>query len=199
MANRTSNSALDEPGGASTRGRSLAVSITDGGTDVPAGLITRLGDCLAEAGKVLGAFGEVRVRLVLDAEMAQAHEEFAGVPGTTDVLTFDLTDPEEDPIDEPTVSLVEGQVKVAKVRHVDTDIMVCVDEGRRQAKARGHELFHELLLYSLHGVLHCLGHDDHDEGAFAAMHDLEDAVLTRLGVGKVFRRDEMGHHDGGVA
>lgn len=199
MGTRPSNSSLDEPGGAGTRGRSLAVSITDGGTDAPAELVRRLGDALAEAGTVLGAFGEVRVRLVLDAEMAQAHEEFAGVPGTTDVLTFDLTDPEEDPIDEPTVSLAGGQIKIARVRRVDTDIMVCVDEGKRQSKARGHELFHELLLYSLHGVLHCLGHDDHDEAAFAAMHDLEDAALMRLGVGAVFRRDERGPRDGGVA
>jgi probable rRNA maturation factor len=199
MGTRSSNSSLDEPGGAGTRGRSLAVSITNGGTDAPADLVRRLGDTLAEAGKVLGAFGEVRVRLVLDAEMAQAHEEFAGVPGTTDVLTFDLTDPEEDPIDGPTVALVSDQIKVAKIRRVDTDILVCVDEGKRQAAKRGHELFHELLLYSLHGVLHCLGHDDHDEAAFAAMHDLEDAVLTRLGVGVVFRRDEQGSHDGGVA
>ncbi len=199
MATRTSNTSTDEPGGAAARGRSLAISITNGGTDVPADLIRRLGDSLAEAGKVLGAFGEVRVRLVLDAEMAQAHEEFAGVPGTTDVLTFDLTDPEEDPISQPTVALAGGQIKVAKARRVDTDIMVCVDEGQRQAKARGHELFHELLLYSVHGVLHCLGHDDHDEGAFAAMHDLEDAVLTRLGVGVVFRRDGRAPRDGGVA
>lgn len=199
MATRSTNSTLDEPGGASTRGRSLAVSIANGGTDVSAAEIRRLGDTVAEAGKVLGTFGEVRVRLVADAEMARAHEEFAGVPGTTDVLTFDLTDPEEDPITGPTVVLVSGQIKVAKARRVDTDIMVCVDEGRRQAAKRGHELFHELLLYSVHGVLHCLGHDDHDEGAFAAMHDLEDAVLTRLGVGVVFRRDERAPRDGGVA
>jgi len=199
MGTRSTKSSLDEPGGATARGRLLAVSITNGWTDVPADLVRRVGDTLAEAGKVLGAFGEVRVRLVLDAEMAQAHEEFAGVPGTTDVLTFDLTDPEEDPIDGPTVTLTGGQIKVARARRVDADIMVCVDEGRRQAAKRGHELFHELLLYSVHGMLHCLGHDDHDEGAFAAMHDLEDAVLTRLGVGVVFRRDERAPLDGGVA
>ena len=55
MGTRPSNSSLDEPGGAGTRGRSLAVSITDGGTDAPAELVRRLGDALAEAGTVLGA------------------------------------------------------------------------------------------------------------------------------------------------
>src|SRR5690242_4802974 len=73
---------------------------------------------------VLGAAGEVRVRIVGDAEMASAHEEFAGVPGTTDVLTFDLTDPEL-PLTDPPM--------------LDTDILVCADEATRQATSRGHE------------------------------------------------------------
>jgi probable rRNA maturation factor len=167
--------------------RLLAVHITDGGTNAPASLLQQLGDSLANVGRLLGAHGEVRVRLVLDAEMAQAHEEFAGVPGTTDVLTFDLTDPEENPLKAPAVMLKDGSIVVHQPRALDTDILVCVDEGKRQAAARGHDLFRELLLYSIHGVLHCLGHDDHDEAQFAAMHALEDAILVALGIGPVFR------------
>lgn len=161
-------------------------------------MINGLGDSLARVGLMVGAFGEVRVRLVLDAEMARSHEEFAGVPGTTDVLTFDMTDPEEDPIDEPTVALVGGEIRVGRFRRVDADIMVCVDEGKRQAAARGHDLPRELLLYSVHGLLHCLGHDDHDEESFARMHALEDAILTRLGVGAVFGQAQ-GDSPSGVA
>lgn len=37
-----------------------------------------------------GAAGEVRVEVVDDAAMANAHEEYLGVEGTTDVITFDL-------------------------------------------------------------------------------------------------------------
>lgn len=141
---------------------------------------------MAKAGRLVGGFGEIRLRLVLDAEMGKAHEEFAGVPGTTDVLTFDMTDPEADPIDAPTVALVDGEIRVGRSRHVDADIMVCVDEGKRQAAARGHDLARELLLYSVHGLLHCLGHDDHDDDSFTRMHALEDAILTHIGVGAVF-------------
>lgn len=130
------------------------------------------------------------MRLVLDAEMAQSHEEFAGVPGTTDVLTFDMTDPEDDPIDRPTAVLRNGGIVVERRKFVDTDIMVCVDEAKRQGEARGHDVFHELLLYSVHGLLHCLGHDDHEETSYEAMHALEDAVLTKLGIGVVFGRPE---------
>lgn len=123
----------------------------------------------------LGAVGEVRARLVEDAEMAAAHERHCGVPGTTDVITFDLTD--------------GGSASAASL---DVDLLVCVDEAERQARARGHELKQEVLLYVVHGVLHCLGHDDHDEADAAAMHAREDEILSAIGVGATFASGEAG-------
>src|SRR5690606_5242265 len=38
----------------------------------------------------LGAAGELRVRVVADAEMAAAHQRLMGVEGATDVITSDL-------------------------------------------------------------------------------------------------------------
>src|SRR5437870_1052559 len=51
-----------------------------------------LADMVRGALAVVGATGEVRVRVVGDAAMAAAHEKFGGVAGTTDVLTFDLSE-----------------------------------------------------------------------------------------------------------
>jgi probable rRNA maturation factor len=140
----------------------------------------------------LGAVGEVRVRIVDDTEMAQAHEEFAGEPGTTDVLTFDLTDPDESgpppPIDRERGRTESGSAKYG----LDTDILVCIDVAERQnqmiSPVSGPPLGaeKELLLYVVHGVLHCLGMDDHEEAAAADMHRVEDAVLTAIGVGPVY-------------
>lgn len=113
--------------------------------------------------------GEVRIRLVRDAEMSLLHERHAGVAGTTDVLTFDLRDSSTIP-DSP----------------LDADLVLCVDEAARQARARSIQLTHELALYAVHGVLHMLGHDDHDDDAFAAMHEVEDRVLAAAGIGPVF-------------
>jgi probable rRNA maturation factor len=132
--------------------------------------LARLHRDLAAALAHLSAAGEVRIRLVNDAVMADAHQRYSGIAGTTDVLTFDLRDPPAPDAAAP----------------LDVDLLICVDEARRQAAARGHPLTHELLLYALHGVLHCLGHDDHDDDAFARMHALEDQVLQAIGVGPVF-------------
>jgi probable rRNA maturation factor len=123
----------------------------------------------------MGVVGEVRIRLVRDAEMARAHETHTGVGGTTDVLTFDLREP----------GLIAGDPASVPM---DTDLLLCVDEAARQAEARGIPILHELLLYTVHGILHCLGHDDHDETEAAAMHAREDEILTAIGLGVVFAR-----------
>lgn len=120
--------------------------------------------------ETLGASGELRVRIVDDAEMTRLHTEFLDIPETTDVLTFDLGS-----------EVVDGKALL------DVDIEACLDEAERQGAQRGHEPRRELLLYIIHGVLHCLGFDDHDEDGARAMHAEEDRVLNVIGVGATFQ------------
>lgn len=124
---------------------------------------------------LLGLRGELTIALIDDSRMAAAHEAHCGEAGTTDVITFDHT-------------RGEG----AATGRLDAELLVCMDEARRAAAARGLPVEHELLLYVIHGVLHCLGHDDHDPAAAAAMHRREDEILAALGLPAVFaapRRD----------
>ncbi|MBC7782311.1 MAG: rRNA maturation RNase YbeY [Burkholderiales bacterium] len=112
---------------------------------------------------------ELSVALVGDAEMSGLHEQFMGITGPTDVLSFEL---DHD----------------ARGRVTSGEIVVCVPEARRQARSLGHPLTDELLLYALHGVLHLSGYDDKTDSAYRRMHRTEDRILTQLGVGKVFSR-----------
>lgn len=134
-----------------------------------------IADRAAAAIGYLGAAGEVRVRVVNDSEMSAAHKEFLEIDGTTDVITFDMSEPG------PGGSAV-----------LDADLLICLDEASRQAGARGHDAERELLLYVVHGVLHCLGYDDHDEEQYAAMHAREDEVLRAIGVGATFATEPRG-------
>lgn len=120
-------------------------------------------------GERLQIEGELRVRVVGDAEMARAHEKHLGDPSTTDVMTFDLA---------------EGAA--ARGAPVDADLLVCADEAARKAHEHGYSVQRELLLYVVHGLLHCLGHDDHDEASYQRMHALEDELLEAVGVGATF-------------
>ena len=107
----------------------------------------------------------ITLKIVDDAAMRLLHERHRGSASTTDVLTFDR-------------SLPEGPV--------EADIVLCVDEAARRAAELGHATERELLLYALHGVLHCAGFDDRTPEDFTAMHAEEDRILMAVGVGRTF-------------
>ena len=166
----------DDPGGPSDDPASpdqhrsdspIHIDIVDPSTHVQRDVRDWLIEQTTAAVHVIGVTGSVRVRLISDCEMAAKHLVHCGVPGTTDVITFDLSDLE---------------------RVLDVDLLVCVDEAQRQSSRRSIALEHELLLYVIHGMLHCLGHDDHTPEDAAAMHAREDEILTAIGVGPVYGR-----------
>jgi probable rRNA maturation factor len=112
-------------------------------------------------------FGAANVMIVGDALMTHLHRTHAGVDGTTDVLSFDLS---------------TGAPGTA----IEADIAVNAAEADRRATQFGHSIERELLLYCVHGLLHCAGYDDHDEARFTAMHAEEDRILSLIGVGPTF-------------
>lgn len=124
---------------------------------------------------VRGAPGEISVALVGDARMSALHEQFMGIPGPTDVLTFELEHDDR------------GRVTAG-------EIVVCVPEAVRRARQLGHEVRVELLLYALHGVLHLAGYDDRNDADYRRMHRAEDRILSRIGIGPVFAKRPKGTH-----
>ena len=163
--------------------RRIEVELYDATGDLPRGDLVALTDLADRAMALLPNRGSVRVRLVDDAQMSLAHARYAGIEGTTDVLTFDLShDPDPDADADPDAQ--PGKHYETKV--LDADLTVCVDQARRQANQLGHPLLAELLLYIIHGTLHCLGHDDHDPDRYTAMHTQEDRMLKAVGVGATF-------------
>lgn len=175
---------IDDPGGSSEPGKhrcTLEVVDSAGGLSVAQReWLERYGAAALRA--ATEAPGEVRVRVVDDRAMAAAHLKYSNIPGSTDVLTFDLSD--------------GGS---ARGEALDVDILVCADEARRQGSERGHAVERELLLYIVHGVLHCLGHDDHDEAGFLRMHAEEDRILSAIGVGATFGSGGAGDSGAGDA
>lgn len=108
----------------------------------------------------------VGICVVRDDRMSELHAQWKQKPTTTDVVTFDLSDSSDSAL--------------------RVDIAICLDEATRQARERGHEPVDELLLYVVHGLLHCCGFDDVDEEASRAMHMEEDRLLRSIGWGAVY-------------
>lgn len=176
-----SDDAAEPPESVSTPGLSSAVTHCDidltidtADCDPPltGWLIPALQRVTQEAGVETG---RMSLRVVDDREMASLHQRYSNVPGTTDVLTFDLRDDPVSPADP-----------------IDGDIVICLDEANRQAQARGHDTRIEALLYAVHGLLHLLGEDDHADEDYARMHRREDELLSSIGLGPVFARAGKG-------
>jgi probable rRNA maturation factor len=110
---------------------------------------------------------ELSLALVGDGDMSRLHKQFMNLPGPTDVLTFPLE------LD-------------SRKRITAGEVVVCVPEARRRAKLAGTDVRRELLLYALHGMLHLSGFDDRTANQYHRMHQMEDDILRRIGVGPVF-------------
>jgi probable rRNA maturation factor len=94
---------------------------------------------------------EIVVVLVSDRKIAAIHEQFIGIAGATDVITF---------------------------QH--GEIVVSVETAARQAGEYQTDLFRELRLYIAHGLLHLAGYDDHSEAGFGEMAKLQNELVAKI-------------------
>jgi probable rRNA maturation factor len=108
---------------------------------------------------------EVSIAFVDDDAMTELNKKFRGKKKTTDVLTFRA----DDSYNEPSAS---GRPL--------GDIVISVDQARRQAADEKHSLATEIRYLVVHGVLHALGYDhEADKGE---MNALEEEVRAIVGL-----------------
>lgn len=106
---------------------------------------------------------ELSIALVADDEMAHLNEQYRGVAGPTDVLSFGCDEPCPAASDEP---IALG------------DVIIAPDIARAQAAELGTTVEDELDLLLVHGVLHLLGYDHIDDADATVMQARERAVLA---------------------
>jgi probable rRNA maturation factor len=110
----------------------------------------------------------ISIGIVDDAEISDLNKKFLNHEGTTDCLSFDLSD--------------ETEPEERKV----FDLIVNGELAIREAARRGHDAQAELALYVTHGLLHDLGFDDSTAEQAGRMHQTEDEILQHLGYGLVY-------------
>jgi probable rRNA maturation factor len=109
--------------------------------------------------------GSVSVLIAVDEEMKRINRSFRRKNHTTDVLTF--------PADATYIEPGSSQRPLG-------DLIISIDQARRQARAEGHSLATEVRYLLLHGVIHALGFDhEADKGE---MNQLEVEMRGRLGL-----------------
>ena len=115
---------------------------------------------------------EIGVVLVDDAGIADLHEQWLGLPGPTDVITFDLSTPVD--------------------AGLHGDIAISVETARRLARECGWQTRHEAAYYLIHGLLHLAGEDDLDPARRRRMRARERAVMTAIELPRPPRRPVRG-------
>lgn len=108
---------------------------------------------------------EASIALVDDDTMASLNRKFRRKNKTTDVLTFPADDSYADPS--------------AKGRPLG-DIVISLDQAKRQAIDERHSLATELRYLIVHGVLHALGYDHETDNG--EMNELELRVRGAVGL-----------------
>ena len=104
--------------------------------------------------------------------MTRLNEKFLQHAGSTDVITFDYSEP--------------GGPKSKPSLH--GEIFVCVDESVIQARKFKTSWQAEIVRYVIHGVLHLAGYDDRNVTARRKMKAVENKLLRQLGHEFDFRR-----------
>ena len=107
--------------------------------------------------------GEVSLALVPAELMRQLNVRYRGRDAPTDVLAFSL----------------EGEVGPAQ--RILGEVVICPDVARTQVKEAGHSLEEELVLLTVHGMLHLLGYTDEESEEKKLMEDKARKILKLLG------------------
>lgn len=110
---------------------------------------------LEKIGRLRDEITDVSVAIVDDESMKNLNHKFRHRNRTTDVLTFPADDSYADPR-RPGKPL--------------GDIVISLDQARRQASDERHSIATEIRYLLLHGVLHALGYDHaRDDGEMDAL------------------------------
>ena len=108
---------------------------------------------------------EVSIAIVDDDAMRNLNRQFRKKNKTTDVLTFPADDSDADP---------NGPGRPLG------DIVISIDQARRQATDQKHSLAVEIRYLILHGILHALGYDHETDSG--EMNALEVKVRDKVGL-----------------
>jgi probable rRNA maturation factor len=111
------------------------------------------------------AQSEMSIVIGNDALLKQLNQQYRSIETTTDVLAFPTDDR-----DFESDSVYLG------------DIVISLPRAEEQASFEKHSLADELQLLVVHGTLHLLGHDHHEDGEKSRMQSAQDTILHSLGV-----------------
>ncbi|WP_458388982.1 rRNA maturation RNase YbeY [Sphingomonas sp. F9_3S_D5_B_2] len=118
---------------------------------------------------------ELSVRLTSDTEVRTLNELWRGKDRPTNVLSFPMLEPAE-----------FQNASVAGPELLLGDIVLARDVCVSEAEDKGIQVEEHAAHLIVHGTLHLLGYDHHDDGEAADMEAREVRALQRIGIGNPY-------------
>lgn len=101
---------------------------------------------------------EISLSLLKSAEIKKLNQVYRHKNKVTDVLSFVLAE-----------------------NNILGEVLICVDQAKKQAKAKGHSLDQEIKILAIHGILHLLGYDHEiSEAHYIKQTKMEEKILNKL-------------------
>lgn len=113
----------------------------------------------------VSALSELSILLIDPEPMAELHQRWLDLPGPTDVMSFPMDELRPGSMQKPTPPGTLG------------DIVLCPQVAAEQAATAGHSLAEEMLLLTVHGILHLLGYDHAEKDDERVMFELQRKLL----------------------
>lgn len=115
---------------------------------------------------------EVSVSFVDNETIHKLNLEYRGKDKPTDVLSFPMTDGEED-----------GEIDLSTGAVMLGDIIISAEKAMEQANEYGHGIEREICFLAVHSTLHLLGYDhETSEDDEKYMNQTQEAILQKIGL-----------------
>lgn len=121
-----------------------------------------------------GKDAEVSVSFVDNETIHKLNLEYRGKDKPTDVLSFPMTDGDDE--EEDDIDLSTGAVMLG-------DIIISAEKAMEQANEYGHGIEREICFLAVHSTLHLLGYDhETSEDDEKYMNQTQEAILQKIGL-----------------
>lgn len=120
--------------------------------------LTQYEDVLVKLFESLDHQGQMQLIFVDQQTMHQMNFKYRGIDKTTDVLSFENDEPEDDSIG---------------------DVFIDYQQALLQADDYGHSLMREIAFLAVHGYLHLIGYDHQTEDEAKKMFTYQEEILTK--------------------
>lgn len=115
---------------------------------------------------------EMSISFVDNKEIQQLNKDYRDIDEPTDVISFALEEK------------VDGELQIIGEEIPVTlgDIIISVEQAKKQAEEYGHSFIREISFLAVHGFLHLLGYDHMTEKEEKEMFSRQEEILAEFGI-----------------